>query len=67
MNFPMFNELQRIAFKHFRIDQINEQVFEKLGVVKALYLTEDLARGLDTNMKNVTHISRDMITTTLRT
>ena len=43
-DFPMFNELQKIAFKHFGIDQIIEQVIEKLGDVEAVYLTGDLAR-----------------------
>lgn len=55
-NFPMFNELQKIAFKHFGI----EQVIEKLGDVGAVYLTGDLARGLDTNVIDVTLIGRDI-------
>lgn len=59
-NFPMFNELQKIAFKHFGIDQIIEQVIEKLGDVEAVYLTGDLARGLDTNVIDVTLIGRDI-------
>ena len=53
-NFPMFNELQKIAFKHFGIDQIIEQVIEKLGDVEAVYLTGDLARGLDSKVVDVT-------------
>ena len=53
-NFPMFSELQKIAFKHFGIDQIIEQVIEKLGDVEAVYLTGDLARGLDSNVVDVT-------------
>ena len=59
-NFLMFNELQKIAFKHFGIDQIIEQVFEKLGDVEAVYLTGDLARGLDTNVIDVTLIGQDI-------
>jgi predicted nucleotidyltransferase len=55
-NFPMFNELQKIAFKHFGIDQIIEQVIEKLGDVEAVYLTGDLARGLDSKVVDVTLI-----------
>ena len=58
--FPMFNELQMIAFKHFGIDQIIEQVIEKLGDVEAVYLTGDLARGLDTSVVDVTLIGRDI-------
>ncbi|MBL6730005.1 MAG: winged helix-turn-helix transcriptional regulator [Bacteroidia bacterium] len=59
-NFPMFNELQKIAFKHFGIDQIIEQVIEKLGDVEAVYLTGDLARGLDSKVVDVTLIGRDI-------
>ena len=59
-NFPMFNELQKIAFKHFGIDQIIEQVIEKLGDVEAVYLTGDLARGLDSKVVDVTLIGKDI-------
>lgn len=58
--FPMFSELQKIAFKHFGIDQIIEQVIEKLGDVEAVYLTGDLARGLDTNVVDVTLVGTDI-------
>lgn len=44
---PMYSDLQRIAFKHFGIDQIVDEVIKKLGNVEAVYLTGDLARGLD--------------------
>ena len=46
---PMYSDLQRIAFKHFGLDQIVEEVIEKLGNVQSVYLTGDLARGLDAN------------------
>ena len=59
-NFPMFSELQKIAFKHFGIDHIIEQVIEKLGDVEAVYLTGDLARGLDTNVVYVTLIGKEI-------
>lgn len=59
-NFPMFNELQKIAFKHFGIDQIVHQVIEKLGDVEVVYLTGDLARGLETNVVDVTLIGREI-------
>ena len=58
--FPMFNELQTIAFKHFGIDQIIEQVIEKLGDVEAVYLTGDLARGLDSDIVDVTIIGNQI-------
>lgn len=54
--FPLFNEFQKIAFKHFGIDQVLVQVIEKLGDVEAVYLTGDLARGIDANVIDVTLI-----------
>lgn len=59
-SFPMFNELQKITFKHFGIDQIIVQVIEKLGDVEAVNLTGDLARGLYTNVVDVTLIGTDI-------
>jgi DNA-binding transcriptional ArsR family regulator len=56
--FPMFAELQNIAFKHFGIDKIIEQVAEKLGDINAVYITGDLARGLDTQIIDVTLIGK---------
>ena len=64
-NFPMFNELQKIAFKHFGIDKIVEQVVEKVGNVEAVYLTGDLARGLDSSIVDVTIIGEDIDSTYL--
>ena len=58
--FPMFNELQTIAFKHFGIDQIIELVIEKLGDVEAVYLTGDLALGLNSKVVDVTLIGKDI-------
>jgi len=54
--FPMFDELQNIAFKHFGIDKIIHQVVQKLGDVNTVYLTGDLARGLDSSIVDVTII-----------
>ena len=56
----MFNELQKIAFKHFGIDQIIEQIVEKLGDVEVVYLTGDLARGLDSKVVDLTFIGKDI-------
>lgn len=64
-NFPMFGELQKIAFKHFGIDQIIEQVIEKLGELNKVYLTGDLARGLDTNIIDIVLIGENIDTSYL--
>jgi DNA-binding transcriptional ArsR family regulator len=60
--FPLFSELQKIAFKHFGIDQIIEQVVQKLGDVNAVYLTGDLARGLDSPIIDITLIGNNIDT-----
>lgn len=56
--FPMFKELQGIAFKHFGIDKIIEQVVQKLGDINAVYITGELARGLETQIIDVTLIGK---------
>jgi hypothetical protein len=42
---PLFESLRGIILKYVGIDQILEHVIEKLGNVKAVYLTGDLAQG----------------------
>ena len=59
-NFPMFNELQKIAFKHFGIDQIIGQVIEKLGDVEAVYLTGELAQGLDSPIIDISIVGNNV-------
>ncbi len=61
-DFPMFKELQRIAFKHFGLDKIIDQVIAKLGKINAVYLTGDLARGLDTNIVDLTIVGENIDT-----
>lgn len=53
---PMFFELQAIAFKHFGLDKIVEEIINKLGDVRAVYLTGDLARGLESRVIDITII-----------
>ena len=53
---PLFSEFHQIALKHFGIDQLIEQVIEKLGELEAVYLTGDLARGLNSPIVDVTII-----------
>ena len=59
-NFPIFSDMQKIAFKLFGIDRIIEQVKDKLGYVEAVYLTGDLARELETKVIDVTLIGSDI-------
>ncbi|MBD3614978.1 MAG: ArsR family transcriptional regulator [Gracilimonas sp.] len=63
--FPMFSELQNIAFKHFGIDKIIEQILDKLGELDKVYLIGDLARGLDTNIIDIVLIGENIDTSYL--
>ncbi|MDZ7808280.1 MAG: winged helix-turn-helix domain-containing protein [Gracilimonas sp.] len=58
--FPLFNELQNIAFKHFGIDKIIEQIIEKLGNVERVYVTGDLARGLEPTILDIVLIGENI-------
>jgi predicted nucleotidyltransferase len=49
-SYPLFTELQSIAMKHFGIDKVVDEVVAKLGNLKTVYLTGQLARGLDTRI-----------------
>lgn len=46
-NYPLFQEFQNLAMKHFGIDQILEKIVSKLGHVRKVYLTGTLAKGLN--------------------
>lgn len=59
-SFPLYNELHKIAFKHFGIDQIIDKVINKLGAVDAVYLTGDLATGLDSAIIDITLIGKNI-------
>lgn len=42
---PMFSSLRHVILQYVGLDQIVEHILEKLGNVKAVYLTGDLAEG----------------------
>ncbi|MFT5876428.1 MAG: hypothetical protein ACI9GM_001148 [Salibacteraceae bacterium] len=44
---PMFGEVRNMVLKHVGIDHIIENVVARLGDVQSVYVTGDLARGLD--------------------
>lgn len=43
--FPLFEEVRAIVLKQAGLDKIIEEVIEKLGDLKKVYLTGDLAQG----------------------
>ena len=42
---PMFNPLRNFILKHFGFESLIEQVFQKLGDVESVYITNDWAEG----------------------
>jgi len=50
---PLFQEIRNIVLKHLGLDQLLVQLVHKLGDVKKVYLTGDLAKGMDTDMVDV--------------
>lgn len=56
-DYPLFVELQRIAMKHFGLDQIFDRVINKLGDVNKVYLLGNLAKGLNSSIIDLAIIS----------
>ena len=59
-NYPLFKEFRQLALKHFGIDQIIENVIEKLGYIYKVYLTDKLATGLDSDIIDVVIVSDEI-------
>lgn len=58
----LYPEMQKLTFNYFGIDQIIERVIKKLVNVEAVYLTGDLAKGLDHPVADITLIGRNIDT-----
>ncbi|MCC5926537.1 MAG: ArsR family transcriptional regulator [Bacteroidetes bacterium] len=63
--YPLFGELQSLAMKHFGVDIALEEIVGKLGKPTSVYLTGQLARGLDSNIIDLAivgeHIDRPFL------
>ena len=57
---PLFPELNHIVMKHFGIDQIIGQVIEKLGEVDRVYITGDMAFGLDSPVVDIVFVGDEI-------
>lgn len=55
--YPLFNDLHSLAMKHFGVDQILNHIVSKLGQLKAVYLTGDLAEGRDSELLDIAIVS----------
>ncbi len=47
---PLFNDVHNILLKYVGIDRILEDIIERLGEVREVYLTGSFSRGLDTGV-----------------
>ncbi len=53
---PLFDELRNIVLKHLGLDQFIEHIVEKLGHVKKVFLTGDLANGMNSDLIDVAFV-----------
>lgn len=58
--YPLFQDFQNLAMKHFGLDQIVEEVVQKLGHVHKVYLTGILAKGLNSPIIDLILIGEDI-------
>jgi predicted nucleotidyltransferase len=47
---PLYNEINSIVKKYFGLDVIVEWIAKRLGNLRAVYLTGDIARGRDAGL-----------------
>ena len=47
---PLYNEVHSIVMKYVGIDQVIENVIERLGDVQAVYLAGEFAQGIDSDI-----------------
>tara|TARA_B100000427_G_C15503566_1_gene592975 strand:- start:654 stop:1166 length:513 start_codon:yes stop_codon:yes gene_type:complete len=52
-NHPMFEVLQKVVFKHLGLEDLVENVLERMGNVKKIILVGDYANGNDTGLIEV--------------
>jgi hypothetical protein len=55
---PLYDEVHNILLKQLGIDQIIEQVIERLGPVQEVYLTGDFSKGKDSDIIDLIFIGQ---------
>ncbi len=64
-SYPLFPEIKNLLHKHLGIDQVLEQVVEKLGSLERVYLTGTFAHGTDGPNIDVLLVGNDIDTSYL--
>jgi len=54
---PLFPDIKSILMKHFGLDKIIDEVIEKLGDVKKVFVVGKFARGLDNTIIDLLFVS----------
>lgn len=62
---PLFGSIQNLIRSYVGIDHLMENVVSKLGDVKAVYLTGDLARGIESSIIDLIFIAETIDTSYL--
>ncbi len=57
---PLFSDIHSIILKYVGIDKIIENVVEKLGDIKKVYLVGDFARGKDAKVIDLIFVGQDI-------
>ncbi|MCF8233096.1 MAG: winged helix-turn-helix domain-containing protein [Bacteroidales bacterium] len=57
---PLFSDIHSIIMKYVGLDKIIENVVEKLGDVKKVYLVGDFARGKDAKVIDLIFVGEDI-------
>lgn len=55
---PLFNDIHKILLKHIGFDSVIENVVDKLGDVKEVYVVGELSKGLDSNIIDLIFIGK---------
>lgn len=59
-SYPLYDEIQSMVLKHFGIDTIIVNVIERLGDLKSVYLTGELAKGMDSKLIDIALVADKM-------
>lgn len=60
IDYPLFQEIRQIAMKQYGLDQILDNVIDKLGRVRKVYLVGSLAKGQNTDIIDLVIVSNNI-------
>jgi hypothetical protein len=60
LNHPLFHDIHNIILKDAGIDRVIDKVVHRLGNLSAVYLTGELAKGMDSPVIEILLIGRDL-------